>query len=173
MRIRRSVLILLGAAVLLPTIWGFALEPASLRTEDYEIAIPRWPASCDGLRVAVLADLHVGSPFNGPAKLRRIRELTQGARPDLILLAGDFVIHGVVGGRFSTPEFIASELRSLRAPYGVWAVLGNHDWWLDATRVQRAFESVGIPVLEDTAVSVGRDSCRFWVASRRSRNGSA
>jgi uncharacterized protein len=164
MRVRRLVPILLGAGVLLPAIWSFAVEPASLRTANYDIAVPRWPAPCDGVRVAVLADLHVGSPFNGLSKLQRIRELTQRARPDLILLAGDFVIHGVAGGRFSSPELIASELRSLSAPLGVWAVLGNHDWWLDAPRVQRAFESVGIPVLEDAAVSVGRGPCRFWVA---------
>ena len=164
MTIRRLVLILVGATVLVAAVWGFAIEPGILRNENYEMTVARWPASCDGIRVAVLADLHVGSPFNGPGKLRRIRELTQRAHPDLILLAGDYVIHGVPGGRFSTPELIASELRSLSAPLGVWAVLGNHDWWLDAPRVQRAFESVGIRVLEDAAVSVGRESCRFWVA---------
>ena len=95
--------ILLGAGVLLPAIWSFAVEPASLRTQDYEIAAPRWPAPCDGVRVAVLADLHVGSPFNGP-RLQRIRELTQRARPDPILLAGDYVIQGVAGGRFARPS---------------------------------------------------------------------
>ena len=125
----------------------------TLRTEDYLIAVPGWPAPCDRVRVAVLANLHIGSPFNGPKKLRRIRELTQAAQPDLILLAGDFVIQSVAGGRFSPPELIASELRHLSAPLGVWAVLGNHDWWFDAPRVQRAFESVGVRVLEDAAVS--------------------
>jgi uncharacterized protein len=147
-----------------PALWGFVVEPRSLTNENYEITLPGWSAACDGVRVAVLADLHVGSPFNGPSKLRRIRELTQRAQPDLILLAGDYVIHGVTGGRFVAPEVIASELRSLTAPFGVWAVLGNHDWWLDAPRVKRALESVGIPVLEDSAVSVGRGACRFWVA---------
>jgi predicted MPP superfamily phosphohydrolase len=155
---------LAGAAVLLPALWGFAIEPATLRNHNHEITIPSWPVACDGVRVAVLADLHVGSPFNGLKKLRRIRELTHDAQPDLILLAGDYVIHGVAGGRFVAPEVIASELRSLTAPFGVWAVLGNHDWWLDAPRVRRALESVGIPVLEDSAVSVGREACRFWVA---------
>jgi uncharacterized protein len=164
MTIRRLGLTLTGAAVLLSAVWGFAIEPARLRNHNHEITIPRWPAPCDGIRVAVLADLHVGSPFNGLKKLRRIRELTQDVHPDLILLAGDYVIHGVAGGRFVTPEVIASELRSLTAPFGVWAVLGNHDWWLDAPRVRRALESVGIPVLEDSAVSVGRGACRFWVA---------
>lgn len=164
MKIRRLVLPFLGALVLVPALWGFVVEPRSLQNENYDIPLPRWPAACDGVRVAVLADLHVGSPFNGPSKLRRIRELTQGARPDLILLAGDYVVHGVPGGRFVTPETIASELRSLQAPLGTWAVLGNHDWWFDAPRVRRAFESVGIPVLEDAAVSVSRGPCRFWVA---------
>jgi uncharacterized protein len=164
MKIRRFVLPLVGAVILVPALWSFVVEPRSLQNENYEMTVPRWPAACDGVRVAVLADLHVGSPFNGPAKLRRIRELTQRAQPDLILLAGDYVIHGVAGGRFIAPEMIASELRSLTAPFGVWAVLGNHDWWLDAPRVERAFESVGIPVLEDSAVSVGRGACRFWVA---------
>jgi predicted MPP superfamily phosphohydrolase len=46
----------------------------------------------------------------------------------------------------------------------VWAVLGNHDWWLDARRVRRALESVRISVLEDAAVPVRRGSCHFWLA---------
>jgi uncharacterized protein len=164
MTIRRLGLTLAAAAVLSPAVWGCAIEPARLRNHNHEITIPRWSAACDGVRVAVLADLHVGSPFNGLKKLRRIRELTQDAQPDLILLAGDYVIHGVAGGRFVAPEVIASELASLMAPFGVWAVLGNHDWWLDAPRVGRALESAGIPVLEDSAVSVGRGDCRFCVA---------
>jgi predicted MPP superfamily phosphohydrolase len=161
---RRRLLLSLAATLLLPLIWAFGIEPARLRNESYEIAIPRWPAACDGIRVAVLADLHVGSPFNGLEKLRRIRELTERARPDMVLLAGDFVIHGVVGGQFTSPELIAAELRSFTAPLGVWAVLGNHDWWFDAPRVRRSLESVRIPVLEDAAIPVGRASCHFWLA---------
>jgi len=42
-------------------------------------------------------------------------------------------------------------------------VLGNHDWWLDAPRVRSALESVGIPVLEDAATPLRRDSCAFWL----------
>lgn len=145
-------------------LWAFWLEPASLRNEDYALELPRWPIGCDALRVAVLGDLHVGSPFNGLSKLVDIVERTRAARPDLILLAGDFVIHGVVGGRFEPPEAIAAELAKLEAPAGVYAVLGNHDWWLDAPRIRAAFESVSIPVLEDRAVPIDRGACRFWLA---------
>ena len=115
-------------------LWGFWLEPASLRNENYEIDLPNWPAACDRIRIAVVADLHVGSPFNGLDKLERIVELTLAAKPDLILLAGDYVIHGVLGGNKVAPEEIAGGLGRLAAPLGVFAVLGNHDWWEDAPR---------------------------------------
>jgi len=145
-------------------LWAFWFEPASLRNENYEIHLPNWPAECDGMRIAVLADLHVGSPFNGLDKIDRIVELTLKARPDLILLAGDYVIHGVLGGAKVSPEEIAKSLRGLAAPLGVFAVLGNHDWWEDAPRIERALSSVRIPVLEDSSVLVKRDGCAFHLA---------
>ncbi|MGH8718623.1 MAG: hypothetical protein ACREV0_06725, partial [Burkholderiales bacterium] len=52
--------------------WAFGLEPASLKVQEHTLNIPRWPRALDGLRIAVLADLHVGSPFNGVAKLQKI-----------------------------------------------------------------------------------------------------
>jgi predicted MPP superfamily phosphohydrolase len=105
----------------------------------------------------------VGSPFNGPEKLRRIVALTNQARPDLILLAGDFVIQGVVGGRFVAPEEVAAILAELRAPTGVYAVLGNHDWWFDAERVRASLEDAGIPVLEDSSTRLNLANCSFWL----------
>lgn len=154
------------AAVVLGSIavWAVYMEPASLRNDTYELALPRWPAACDGLRVVVLADLHEGSPFNGLEKLDYIVTRTQAARPDLILLAGDFVIHGVLGGRFVDPEAMVPALRRLAAPMGVVAVLGNHDHWFNPIQVARALDRAGILVLEDAATRVGSGACQFWVA---------
>ena len=162
MKARRIVLGVLCVPFAL-ALWAFWLEPASLRNEDHRLHPPGWPASCHGLRIAVLADLHVGSPWNGLSKLAETVELTQRARPDLVLLAGDFVIHGVVGGRFTPPEEAAALLSELDAPAGVYAVLGNHDWWLDADRVRSSLEGVGIPVLEDASVRVQYRACDFWL----------
>jgi predicted MPP superfamily phosphohydrolase len=146
------------------SVWGFWLEPASLRNEDHTLELPGWPPECAGFRIAVLADLHVGSPFNGLANLEEVVALTRNAAPDLVLLAGDYVIHGVLGGSFEPPEAVAEALGRLAAPAGVYAVLGNHDWWLDAARVRAALEDVSIPVLEDRAVPIARGSCRLWLA---------
>jgi len=157
----------IGAAVLVAAlacgVWAFALEPASLSTRHHRLVIPDWSREFAGLRVAVLADLHVGSPFNGIGKLGKIVDATNGLRPDLVLIAGDLVIHGVPGGTFVAPEDTAAVLARLSAPLGVWATLGNHDWWFDARRTIVALERHRIGVLEDRAVRIRRGNAHFWL----------
>jgi uncharacterized protein len=153
--------ILVALCTLSLGIWAFWLEPASLHNRDYEVSLPSWPAACGGIRVAVLADLHVGSPYNGVDKLDQIVDLTLAAKPDLILLAGDYVIHGVLGGKFVEPEIVAKGLSRLSAPLGVFAVLGNHDRWHNTRQFENAFKTVRIPVLEDTVVTVVSGQCKF------------
>ena len=146
----------LGALLAL---WAFWLEPASLRVSATDIHVQRWPEPCNGLRIAVLADLHVGSPYKGLSSLHALVLDVNAAVPDLILLPGDFVIQGVVGGSFVAPEDAAKVLSKLRAPMGVFAVLGNHDWWLGAPRVANALTLNQITVLEDESVTITNADC--------------
>lgn len=164
MKRRRTAWLAVSLAALFLGVWAFVLEPASLTTSTHDLAIPRWNADLAGLRVAVLADLHVGSPFNGIEKLARIVDLANSLAPHLILLPGDFVIDGVLGGTFVAPEDSAAVLARLKAPLGVWACLGNHDWWLGPERVLAALERQGIRVLEDKAVRIDRGGAHFWLA---------
>jgi len=150
-----------ACATLIFGLWGFWLEPASLRVSEERVSLS-WPAR--PLRIAILTDLHVGSPFNGLAKLRRVVDQTNAARPDVICILGDLVIQGVLGGRFVSPEAIATELKRLHSPSGTVAVLGNHDGWLDHDRVKAAVEQSGIRVLEDTAARLETPAGRVWVA---------
>jgi predicted MPP superfamily phosphohydrolase len=142
--------------------WAIWWEPARLVVETVTLRLP-W-AGGGSLRVAVLADLHVGSPFKGLDKLKRVVDSTNGARPDLICLLGDFVIQGVPGGTFVPPEEIALELGRLQAGLGVVAVLGNHDAWFDHRRVKRALESSRVRVVEDTAIRLDTSSGALWIA---------
>lgn len=116
------------------------------------------------MRIAILTDLHVGSPFNGPTKLHDVVERTNAARPDVICILGDLVIQGVIGGRFVPPEQIAGELKALRAPAGVFAVLGNHDGWLDHDRVKRTLEQNAIRVIEESALRIQTPAGPLWIA---------
>lgn len=146
-------------------LWAFWIEPDSLVNRQVRVEMPGWHAE---LRVAVLSDLHIGSPHVGLDKLRLIVERTNAEKPELIVLLGDYVIGGpngspgIRGGQFVQPEPIAQELKNLRAPLGVFAVLGNHDWWYDGERVGHALTGAGITVLENRAVRIGADP--FWLA---------
>jgi predicted MPP superfamily phosphohydrolase len=151
----RIVAIALLVAPFLVALWAFGIEPGMLVVRRPRLELPGWPSE---MRIAVLSDLHIGSPHVGLDKLQRIVEKTNAENPALVVLLGDFVVGGP-GGRHDTdfvePEKIAEELKKLRAPLGVFAVLGNHDWWYDGERVGRALTSAGIPVLENRAVHVG------------------
>ncbi|MDH3224068.1 MAG: metallophosphoesterase [Gemmatimonadota bacterium] len=143
-------------------LWGFVIEPALLLTRTTALS-PRGFSGSD-LRIAVLTDLHVGSPFHSLDKLDRIVDRTLSANPDLIVILGDLVIHGVLGGTFVPPEAIAQRLGRLEAERGVFAVLGNHDHWLDARRVRRSLEDQGIVVLEDSAAALSSGDPPVWIA---------
>lgn len=143
-------------------VWAFWFEPASFTVKHHNLYLQNWPQACDALKIAVLSDLHVGAPHITVNKIQNIVQNTNEQKPDLILLAGDYVIQGVIGGHFTTPEIIAKALQDLHAPLGVFAVLGNHDWWLNGQDVANAFENVGISVLENqNQILAHSDSCQL------------
>ncbi|CAG1023215.1 partial UDP-2,3-diacylglucosamine pyrophosphatase LpxG, partial [Methylococcales bacterium] len=129
--------------------WAFWLEPSHFIITKADIKLPKWNKQCDGLTVALLSDLHVGSPHNDLENLIRVVNATNELKPDLILLAGDYVIHEVMGGHFVKPEPIAQELEKLTAPLGVYAVLGNHDWWYSESKIKAAFAKHHIPLVDN------------------------
>ena len=150
-RILILVLLLAGLGLGLDAFWW---EPSSLRLARYEVTLDA-PA-LKGLRIAVISDLHGGAPYIDTAKIDRVVALTNAAHPDLVLLVGDYVIQGVLGGHHMPIETIVAHLKLLSAPLGVYAVLGNHDRWENAPAITRAFEKGGIPVLENAAVQFKR-----------------
>ena len=141
--------------------WAVWWEPRRLVVIEDTIDLPCWTG--DPLLLAIVSDLHVGSPAVGLARVDHLVGVINAARPDAILLLGDFVIQGVAGGRFVPPETIARHLNTLKAPLGVYAVLGNHDWWLDERRVTSAFTAEGIPVIDDAVVPLKFGSNSFWL----------
>ena len=140
---------MVGALLL---IYAFLIEPARLVVREERISIPGWSAV--SLKVALIADIHAGAPFVREKKLRRIVDETNRRQPDLVFLLGDYVIQGVQGGRFIPPERTAAILRHLKPRFGTYAVLGNHDGWLDRQRVQAALEANRIKVLRNEQISV-------------------
>jgi predicted MPP superfamily phosphohydrolase len=151
------------AMVLVLALWAFWWEPSSLGLVEQTIAVHPWHVEHGGLKVAVISDLHVGAPHRGLERLQEVVSATNRQKPDLIVLLGDYVIQGVLGGTFVPPESIARELSGLKAPLGVIAVLGNHDWWLDGERVRRALTAHGIKVLADDNLKLIYKDQPFWL----------
>lgn len=173
---RRQVLGGLGAAGVLGLSTGayaFVIEPRfRLVVTRYSPVLPRWTPGLR-LRVAVLADFHVGEPFMPLDRIAEIVDATNALKPDLILMLGDYPASPTVTFRKVPLMEFARVVEGLRAPLGVHAILGNHDWWDDAdtqagrsdvTEAQRVLEARGIPVMENTVLRLEKDGHPFWIA---------
>jgi len=160
----RIALLLLVLLIVSCLVWGFFIEPNRLVVNQQSIQIDTWPKELSGLRIALIADLHTGGWFIDENKLRLIVDRTNQLNPDLVVLLGDYVAPNSWHSRRVEPEITAGVLKDLRAPLGVYAVLGNHDWWYNGAKVRRAFEQNGIPVLEDEVVEIRWRDKSFWLA---------
>ena len=161
-KIRNSVVIFLSVLLAL-SLWVFVIEPSSLTVHKETLHIPNWSQEHQGMKVAVLSDLHIGSPFAALDKLKRVVDQTNAEKPDIVVILGDFVITSVIGGKFVEPEPIAEVLKGLSAPLGVFAILGNHDWWYNGQRVTAALSQIGIVVLNNEARRVEYNGKPFWI----------
>ena len=145
-------------------VWAFLVEPGRLVVTERALATPLWPASHEPLRIALIGDLHVGAPHVGLEKLEQVVARVNGLEPDLVLLAGDFMVQRILFGKAVPPEAIAERLQALRARFGVVAVLGNHDWVHDGHHVSAALTEVGITVLENQAHRLELAGGGLWIA---------
>lgn len=144
--------------------WGILVEPNRLVVHHETLAINKWPKELDQLRIAVISDIHVGSWNVHDDKLRSIVQRTNELKPDMIVILGDYMAGQ---GRMShrvLPEVFAPVLKELRAPLGVYSVLGNHDWWWDGRRVRLGLETNGIKVLDDEVLEVPAPGRSVWLA---------
>ena len=162
-----------GAGVAAASIDGVAVEPMEFaRVARYEPKPSAWPT---GLRVsiAVIADLHACEPWMSVARIEHIVHATNAIGADAIVLLGDYVAgHDKITAIVPDADW-AHALGSLRAPLGVYAILGNHDWWNDERAqllgrgpigARRALEKAGIRVLENDSVKLSAGGRPFWIA---------
>ncbi len=138
--------------------YGLLLE-RQLTLSDAEVRVEGLPAPFDGLRVLLVTDIHTG-PFLAPDVLGRTLARLLRIEPDLILLGGDFAT-----ARVRDVLRHVGALRLLRAPLGVYGVLGNHDHYTrDVARLRAILEGVGIRILHNEAVAIERDGAALALA---------
>ncbi|WP_020471792.1 metallophosphoesterase [Zavarzinella formosa] len=151
--------------------WNYArqIEPVWLEENDLTIPVRDLPAPLEGLTIAHLTDFHDGPQL--PAEyFHEVIERTNGRRPDLIALTGDYIHHG-----YKSVASAAETLGRLKAPLGVFAVLGNHDFSVrNALGLRRhrglhqaiadALSNKGIRVLRNEGLLIGQGAVSFGLA---------
>ncbi len=130
-----------------------------LTLSEAEIALPGLPRAFCGTRLLLISDVHAG-PFVSPERLRETFRRLLAAEPDVIVLAGDLVT-----SRLEEFDSNRRAFEMLRAPLGVYSVLGNHDHYTeDPAALAARVESCGIPVLTNRSVRLERSGETLSVA---------
>jgi hypothetical protein len=132
--------------------WAATRDPVVRETR---VAVRAWPAGQRPVRILLASDIHVAGPDMPPDRLARIVEQINALAPDVVLIAGDFISEKATTTHSYTFDEIMAPLAGLRAPLGTFAVLGNHDHWVDAAAARRALIQANVRPLNNEAVRAG------------------
>lgn len=140
-------------------IWAVLWEPQQLVIRRVETTSAAWSGA--PLRIGVISDTHTDGSHMGVGRLNSVIDAMNAEQPDIVVLLGDFVAK-----RDADPGIVAEGLAAfsrLKAPLGVHAVLGNHDWWYDGPMVEAALKAAGVNVMENGRKRISREGGVFWV----------
>lgn len=176
--LKRIGLVLLTGIVLIGVLAAYAyfVEPRQFVVVNETLAVPNWDPALNGFKVVAISDIHTGSNYAPLERLRLVVEKANEQNADLIVLLGDYVsetgggrnrnpAQGADGTELKVPvSTIADNLQGFKARYGVYAVIGNHDWYHNSQKVDTEFERVGIKVLDNEIadIIVGSQTVRLW-----------
>jgi predicted MPP superfamily phosphohydrolase len=135
---------------------GLGIRP-TVTTTSHSVAVTGHPGTSRPLRMAYASDFHAG-PTTDPSVIHAGLARLRDAAPDVLLLGGDFVTF--VAGEI---DWLAPALGAIPAPFGRFAVLGNHDWWSDAPGIVRRLEAAGISVLTNRNARLNPPFDQVWI----------
>jgi uncharacterized protein len=151
-----SILLLIAATL------GYAiyLEPNWFDVNTVSLNLPHLSPAFDGYKVVQISDLHADRYFD-LSNLSTITQKINDQHPDLVVLTGDYLSKGrveeVVGA-------IASNFQQIAAKDGVLAVLGNHDYWIDASAITQSLTKYQIKLLKNQVFTVSRGAAQLSIA---------
>ncbi len=153
----RLAALLIGIPILALMIYAMLIEPRMIEVTQRQITITDLPREFDGFRIVQISDIHVGAWVKNE-QVRGFVALANAQKPDAVVLTGDFLTR-------LTKDIpgIGKALSGLKAKHGVYAILGNHDYWEDEDAITKALLDNGIDVLFDESrdVKIGAGRIRI------------
>ncbi len=156
---------ILGILVCAGMWWGALINRFQIQVRDQEIRIEGLPASFDGMRVAQISDLHLGTYMGNTDFVAKLVTEVNSLKPDMIIFTGD-----LVNRRSEEARPYIEILSALNAPMGVYSIMGNHDYgdyyeWpseadhkKDVERIKKYQADMGWQMLNNSHVWLRQDS---------------
>ncbi|HLK64564.1 MAG TPA: metallophosphoesterase [Bryobacteraceae bacterium] len=138
--------------------YGMLYGRLNLEVTPQPIRLARLPRAFEGFRICQLSDIHIG-PFMPAEQIRKYAAIANAQKAEMIVLTGDFVTFDP-----NTQEAVVDALRDLRAPFGVYGSLGNHDSWAGVEdSITELFRQTGVRMLRgiNLPITIGADSLNF------------
>ena len=139
------------------SLYGSLFGSRMLRREKVTIPVAGLPEGWHGARIVQLSDLHAGRHITRE-RLQAIARRASRLKPDLLVVTGDIVHNSPAFARQA-----AEAIASIPAPHGVYACLGNHDFWAGPDAVEGELERAGVRVLRNRGVLLERSGDGLWL----------
>ena len=147
---------LAGSIPFVAATYGFAAGRLRYTIERVDVAVANLPKELDGLRIAQLSDIHIGS-YMPPDEIARAVDMANDLRADLTVVTGDFV-----SSEGDPLDVCISELSRLEAPLGVWGCNGNHEIYAGVEdEAERLFRDKGMRLLRGRSAVIEYKDARF------------
>ena len=135
--------------------WGAFVEPNRLVVRRTAVQLPGLPPELEGCRALVVADTHFGSSFLEKKRRDRLINAIRAEKADISFLLGDYIAAGSIPRyKAMKEEDLVTFFRSLQAPLGSYAVLGNHELWYGRKKMTELLEKAGVRMIENHAVKL-------------------
>lgn len=144
----RSLGAIFFAIALLVSTYGI-VNARRIVVTRYTVALPHVPAAWKNKRAVWISDLHLGQ-VHGPASAARVASVIQALAPEIIFIGGDLYD----GTRAPDPSYLVRPLSTLKAPWGVFYITGNHEEFGDSSAFLAAVRGSGMRVLCDEMIDI-------------------
>ena len=151
---KKALLILLAIFLL---VYGFFIEPNMLIVKQYKIN----ESTLKGIKIVFVSDFHIKP--NQEKRLAKVVKMINEQHPDIVLSVGDFV-NGHKENMTMPITDIVKKLKNIKAKYGFYTVLGNHDWWINGKSITNILIKNGIKVLANSNTKININGKEGYIA---------